>query len=399
MYESELALVTDETLGHLDIETGGSLFGLFSHGGGPTVFLATRPAGKFRKASTSLELDPGVTRTLEEVAWKRFGVQCIGMWHSHHWIGLMEPSNGDRERTRRYAQRYDRSQYTEILANFVGERSSQPNRDAHVVQLTPFFYLDARDVTRAEATIEVLPGISPLRRALAEYRSDARLSGALAPAGHLREGSYRLAGSSGTSGGARGLRRLLGGKAERSGPQFYDEVADDQRGLTGSGKPGELSTVSPKPEECQPGSSADDGRPPGPPDDGRQDEQEIDQSALTLQSPMPERISPDRSQALLPIPDLADFVTRYVEPVMQRLAGRYEVRLEIVGTDCLAVVVNRYGCRTRAVLHVGWNGAAAVVAGCEVISVSWGERWPQGPGPLKFEGPLQWSLGRLDRLS
>ncbi|MFJ1456123.1 hypothetical protein [Nocardia sp. N2S4-5] len=377
VYESELALIADETRGHVDLETGGNLFGLFSHGGGPTVFLATRPAGRFRKTPTALELDPGITRELEELAWKRYGVQCIGMWHSHHWIGLLEPSNGDRERTRRYAQKYDRPQYTEILANFVGERPSRAGEDAAVVQLTPFFYLDARNLSRAESTIEVLPGMSPLRRELTEHQHDSALSGALRPPVRLPNGCYRLAGSAGTGASARGIRRLFGGAATgRTGPEFYQEVADDQRGLDEPGK-----TLEPERDSRAEETSARAIEPPGP----------------APQPPAPEGAWV-QSAHLRPIPDLTDFVTRYLEPVLQRLAGQYEVQLDIIDADRLAVLIHRPRHHAQALLLVGWDGTAAVAFGCEVVVASQVERLPPDRGVSGLDGPLQWSLSRLARL-
>jgi hypothetical protein len=193
IYESELDVIFDETQSHSDIETGGSLFGLFSHSGDPTVQLATRPTKNAVRRSHSLDLDPQVTFDMETILWKRFGTQCMGMWHSHHSIGLYEPSSGDRERTRRYGQKFQRPQYVEIIANFTGgSRTKLLGKSATKVLLTPFFYLDSRVLSRSNTEFEVLPGESPLRKAVREIARSGDLHETLRPAQPAPRGMCRL---------------------------------------------------------------------------------------------------------------------------------------------------------------------------------------------------------------
>lgn len=387
VYESELELITDETSGHHELETGGNLFGLFSHGGGPTVFLATRPAGKVGKSPTSLALDPEVTRLLEQLAWERFGVQSIGMWHSHHWIGLMEPSRGDRERTRRSAERYHRPQYTEILANFVGVQGTADT----AVQLTPFLYVDARKLVRAEAVIQVLPGVSPLRRALAELDVRPPLTEALRPPGQVPAHAYRLAASQGTAPTRRRRRRrrLPGqGIGEEPGAGI-DEVADD------------------RPEEPPQGADAPQGGE-APPADGT-----AAPDGAALPAPAEERVDAGPEDAgpedagpgpvhpdLRPIPDLADYVVRHVQPVTGQLPADYQVELEPSGEHEVFVIVRLRGGRSQAVIRTGWDGRRAVATHCRIQAPRSHVDWPPGLHGRTFElhEPLSWSIQHLGRL-
>ncbi|REE96923.1 hypothetical protein [Thermomonospora umbrina] len=363
VYESELDLITDETLDHHEVETGGSLFGLFGHGGAPVVFLATRPAGRVAKRSTSLELDPEVTQALEQLTWGRFGMQCIGMWHSHHWIGLTEPSGGDRERTRRYAQRHHRPKYTEILANFVGDDRRPPKgsarRDDVCVQLTPFFYPDARQLTRDQSVIEVLPGQSPLRRALSDQNVPdvPELGAALRAAGSLPETAYVLADSPASGGTRRGFRRLVPGLLSGGGSAAEHDAAP-------------AAEEQPVPEAAASG-----------------------KAAVTEES------------WLRPIPDLAGYVEQHIQPVMQRLAGRYEVEVELADTDRLAVVVRIPGRTACVHLLTAWDGERAVAYGCDVLAPRQhlekiGEWPPSADGGRAFDldTPLDWGLQQLQRL-
>src|SRR4051794_36109970 len=95
IFESELAVVIDETRHHPEIETGGSLFGLWTNAGSPTIFLATRPGPNAIHHVTQFEQDVETHYRLDEISLKQFGTQSLGLWHSHHQIGLEELSSGD----------------------------------------------------------------------------------------------------------------------------------------------------------------------------------------------------------------------------------------------------------------------------------------------------------------
>ncbi len=155
VYASELDVLVDEMHRHRNVETGGDLFGLWSHGDVPTVFLASRPGEAAVRQRLSFQQDVQSHRATEQAVWQTFGVQCIGMWHSHHSIGLEVLSRGDLGRTMRYARRSNRSRFVDLLGF---------HRDHWHVR--PFVYRDA-GLGRTRATrLEVLPGISPLRAAL-----------------------------------------------------------------------------------------------------------------------------------------------------------------------------------------------------------------------------------------
>ena len=117
IYESELQVICDETVEYPNIETGGNLYGHVSNGGTPVIWLASRPAGNVYRGNVALELDPQVTNRMQNFIWEQYGVQFLGMWHSHHQIGLYQPSEGDRRRTANFAVKWSRKFYVEILCN------------------------------------------------------------------------------------------------------------------------------------------------------------------------------------------------------------------------------------------------------------------------------------------
>src|SRR5690606_31046152 len=88
IFEDELRVLVSEIRRYPALETGGAFYGLWSHGGQPTVFLATRPGPAAARRYTSFLDDPHTHMTLERDLWERFGMQCVGVWHSHHHLGM-----------------------------------------------------------------------------------------------------------------------------------------------------------------------------------------------------------------------------------------------------------------------------------------------------------------------
>lgn len=175
IFESELERIKDCVLGSPGIETGGELLGLWSHGDAPTVMLAGvtvvlagGPAPDSRRGRTWFEQDPATHMELERLMWEEFGVQVVGLWHSHHELSLHELSDGDIQRTRQYSQRHGRPRYTEILAYILDGRDGVDGRTA--VGLRPHVYEDASTGIALPTSLVVLPGESPIRRSLEDCR-------------------------------------------------------------------------------------------------------------------------------------------------------------------------------------------------------------------------------------
>ncbi|MFC5746295.1 hypothetical protein [Actinomadura rugatobispora] len=417
IFESELRVIADETFDHERIETGGSLFGLFSHGGGPTVFLATRPSERAVRGSSTLELDPDVTWELERLSWEEFGVQCLGMWHSHHWFDLHEPSSGDRERTRRYAQKHQRPQYTEILANFVGpEKRSRVFRgdgEETKVKLTPFFYMDARNLTRAEASLKVLPGESPLRRALSRVELDGSVAGSLRPAALRPRVRYVLASSDASAAGSSWWRGL----ADRL-PHFGD--SDKRAALETRADPGAADdTATDAPERDEPERSEAAGREPertevatrkpsgeqapadaAPARPAKEEKAEKAGERGADATPADPRRDERGGPRLSPVPDLADYVRDHIQPLLQVLEGRYEAELQPIKHHRIALIVRVHGRRSRLHFYTAWDGERPLVLACRLFySEHEFEEWRPSDEEERYGLPntLAWGLRLLDR--
>jgi hypothetical protein len=105
IYESEARRIAEITLNHEGIEVGGDLFGFHAPDGTPLVFVATGPGPNAQRNVVNFLQDP------EYQAWtfRHLAVECrmfyLGDWHSHHSLGISEPSSGDEARLEDLARR------------------------------------------------------------------------------------------------------------------------------------------------------------------------------------------------------------------------------------------------------------------------------------------------------
>lgn len=154
IYKSELAGIIAEAKRFPDLETGGDLYGTFSHGNAPVIWLASGPGPKAKHHLTDFEQDIEFINHWQEKLHAEFGIQYIGTWHSHHRINLPEPSSGDVDAARRYALKHDRRRTLEIIVNHVSERDSIAR---------PFFYPNAQEGGWVPSRFQLLSVESPLR--------------------------------------------------------------------------------------------------------------------------------------------------------------------------------------------------------------------------------------------
>lgn len=87
IFQSELHKIAHRCASHPDRETGGSLFGYFTHSGMPVVFLATGPGPQARHAVTSLLPGRGIPDRLRrgkglQARHATFTTQIV-QWHHH----------------------------------------------------------------------------------------------------------------------------------------------------------------------------------------------------------------------------------------------------------------------------------------------------------------------------
>ncbi len=119
VYHSELRAIAAEANRHPNRETGGDLYGLWTHGQRPVIFLATGPGPQALGKESDFQQDHNYIMECEQILYELFGIQYIGDWHSHHWFDLRRPSGGDIRRARGLLSRSKRKTMVEILVNHL----------------------------------------------------------------------------------------------------------------------------------------------------------------------------------------------------------------------------------------------------------------------------------------
>lgn len=154
IYESEARAISAEAESHPDRETGGDLYGTFTHADMPIIWLASGPGPGAQRAYAEFQQDAGFTTEWQRRLHNDFGVQYIGGWHSHHTMDLNRPSPGDIRVAREYALRHGRTLNVEIIVTL----------DRHGrAELWPYYYFNAQESRLSLANLKALAGTSPLR--------------------------------------------------------------------------------------------------------------------------------------------------------------------------------------------------------------------------------------------
>ena len=78
-----------------DTETGGDLFGYWTHSGAPVVSYAIGPGCRSLHYPTSFYQDADWLHDVGTRLYDQHGLQHVGEWHSHHLLGVNHPSHGD----------------------------------------------------------------------------------------------------------------------------------------------------------------------------------------------------------------------------------------------------------------------------------------------------------------
>ena len=153
IYESELHIITDYVQQQPNLETGGDLFGTFTHGDMPAVWYVTGPGRDAHGQSAEFRQDTNSTTQWQRFLMENFGLQYIGTWHSHHNLGLNKPSIGDIRAVQSYARRHERSRSLEIIVNF------ELGKIVH----RPYYYVNAPSGEYVLANFRMLRGECPIR--------------------------------------------------------------------------------------------------------------------------------------------------------------------------------------------------------------------------------------------
>lgn len=95
VFQGELDYISRCILDYPEIETGGELFGYWTAAGEPVVLYAIGPGPRANHEVAFFNQDLEYLVAVGRRLGTRFGLQHIGEWHSHHCLGLAQPSGHD----------------------------------------------------------------------------------------------------------------------------------------------------------------------------------------------------------------------------------------------------------------------------------------------------------------
>lgn len=349
IFESELRVLAHEVLMHPRIETGGSLFGLWSHGDGPTVFLASRPGLAAVHEVALFQQHPQTHRDLEQALWSAYGVQCIGLWHSHHQLGLHELSSGDLRRTAGYSARHNRRRFCDILCYIADDGTGrQP------VHVKPHLFEDAAQLIMLNTRLEVLPGTSPLRMTLDELAAPASIHGTLTSAPDRVDMPTAVAGVA---------RRALPA-ATAEGPSEVNVLRRLMQRIQRSPEPAEPTAQAP---DAEPATTAAPAKPP-----------------RTL---------------LIPIGDPEVYIDRFLSPHLRRAPESIDCAVKLNPGEHVIDVVLSSANRHYVHLRLAFDGVRPIVVEARHDTAAAGPRTrpaihPDSPTP-DLRAAFNWAYNLL----
>ena len=153
IYQSELDYMSQCILDMQYIETGGNLFGLYTPFGIPFIQYVVGPGPRAIHEYTHFRQDFRFLDRNADLLVAEHALHHIGSWHSHHNLGLAEPSGGDSRSTFDGIRECGLQSFLLIIGNCRGGVST----------VRPFrYYSDGRCEILKWV---ILPGVSPIRKA------------------------------------------------------------------------------------------------------------------------------------------------------------------------------------------------------------------------------------------
>jgi hypothetical protein len=161
LFRDQLDLIAAEVLRHPQRETGGSLFGHATRSGNVLAYRATGPGLRAEHGRESFYPDPAFMQRSGRALQP---LEHVGEWHSHHRIGLREPSPGDVESLRRVITQRGWSSFGLGIANIESSR-----------EVSIGFWIVTAAGDLLPCAVEVLEVPSPFAAAPLEESADRHL--------------------------------------------------------------------------------------------------------------------------------------------------------------------------------------------------------------------------------
>lgn len=158
IYEGELEVMSRFVTDYPRIETGGDLFGFWTHTGSPMVEYVLGPGETAEHHDTAFYQESPFLKSAGAILRDLHGLQHVGTWHSHHRLGLTVPSTGDSSTMQRALDKNGFNAWLLTICNFA-DKSDR-------VEMRGYLYHAHGGGERQQSTWLILPGSSPVRAAI-----------------------------------------------------------------------------------------------------------------------------------------------------------------------------------------------------------------------------------------
>lgn len=193
-WQSVLQCIAATSAAWTDLETGGYLYGLWTHAGRAVVLFASSPGPNAVHQAAHFAQDVDHFRRVTRFLQETYGIQLVGRWHSHHALGLDHLSSGDERTIQSFSQRNDLSRMVEIIVTHErgAPRMDRPGglistcvqrafngaqlltsrarprsaQEDTIVKINSFHHTDPQASEYERCSIKTIPGISPVGLAM-----------------------------------------------------------------------------------------------------------------------------------------------------------------------------------------------------------------------------------------
>lgn len=156
IYQSEMDFISRWMLDCPHRETGGELFGFWTAAGVPVVLYAIGPGPKVRHQAMFFNQDIDYLTSVGRLLRRRYGLNHIGEWHSHHRLGLAHPSTHDAATMSSSVEGLGLGRFLMGLGNIVEDRTV----------FNAFEFVQGCGAQYSQLPWEIKAGISPFRAAM-----------------------------------------------------------------------------------------------------------------------------------------------------------------------------------------------------------------------------------------
>ncbi|ABW32427.1 hypothetical protein [Acaryochloris marina] len=158
IYKKDLDRISGWVMAHPNLETGGDLFGFWTHTGSPIIQFVLGPGVNSKHNEFSFYQDKEFLVQSAEILINEYGLQHIGEWHSHHQIDLAKPSNGDINTVNSALHKHNFDKFLLCIANL----EPVEDIDSFNTSLGAFLFEKSNSYYKTGAWV-VLPEDSPIR--------------------------------------------------------------------------------------------------------------------------------------------------------------------------------------------------------------------------------------------